>query len=139
MVVKNLAVSPSLVGRKKPVHSGFALSSCSDTAREEILKAGNGFFLSGAKIEPATNWVPIIIPTVPSHIRTLEGIKEVTNSMLADETERVSTVRPSHLKLYGYNNPATPHRTWMALFTKAPRAGFRVFEESGLGRPFKKK
>ena len=27
----------------------------------------------------------------------------------------------------------------MALFSKAPRAGFRVFDESGLGRPYKKR
>lgn len=36
------------------------------------------------------------------------------------------------------NNPEAPHCTWLALFTKAPRPGFRVFEQSGLVRPFKK-
>ncbi|POS85268.1 hypothetical protein EPUL_004098 [Erysiphe pulchra] len=52
--------------------------------------------------------------------------------MLADEIERLSSLRPSFVKLYGHNNPAAPYRTWMALFVKPPRPGFRVFDESGL-------
>ena len=138
VVVKNLAISPGTFGRVKPVRSGFALSPCNDAAREEILKAGNGLFLTGAKIEPATNWEPLIIPTVPSSIRTLGGLMEVTETMLSNEIERVTKVKPASLKLYGHNNSNAPHRTWMALFTKAPRVAFRVFDESGLGRPFKK-
>ncbi|POS82134.1 hypothetical protein EPUL_006813, partial [Erysiphe pulchra] len=139
VVVKKLSISPSLIGRIKPVHSGFALSPCSTEAREAILKAGNGLFLSGAKLESATNWVPVIIPTVPSSIRKEHGDLEVNSSMLADEVERVCSVRPAHLKLYGRNNSEAPHRTWMAFFSKAPRAGFRVFDESGIARPFKKR
>ena len=63
---------------------------------------------------------------------------EVTETMLSNEIERVTKVKPASLKLYGHNNSNAPHRTWMALFTKAPRAALRVFDESGLGRPFKK-
>ncbi|KHJ30706.1 putative eka-like protein [Erysiphe necator] len=47
-------------------------------------------------------------------------------------------MRPSFLKLYGRNVLEAPHRTWMAFFTKAPRPGFRVFDESGVMRNFKK-
>ncbi|KHJ32882.1 putative eka-like protein [Erysiphe necator] len=118
VIVKKLLISPSLMRKIKPVNSGFALSPCSSEAREQILKAENGLFLSGAKLEPATNWVSILVPT--------------------DEIERVYSVRPVHLELYGRNNPEAPHRTWMALFAKAPRTGFRVFDESGIGMPFKK-
>ncbi|POS88324.1 hypothetical protein EPUL_000737 [Erysiphe pulchra] len=95
--------------------------------------------MSGTKLEPATNWVSVIVPTVPASIRTLQGKVEVNKSMLADEIERVSSVRPSFVKLHGHNNPAATHRTWMALFAKAPRPGFRVFDESGLVMLRKKK
>ncbi|POS82614.1 hypothetical protein EPUL_004433, partial [Erysiphe pulchra] len=138
ILVQKLSISPTLIGKIKPVSSGFALSPSSNEAREQILKAENGLFLSGAKLEPATNWVPVIIPTVPSFICKLQGKIEVSKEMLADEIERVCSIRPALLKLYGRNNPEAPHRTWMALFSKAPRPGFRVFDESGIGRPFKK-
>ncbi|POS84001.1 hypothetical protein EPUL_006047 [Erysiphe pulchra] len=138
VIVKKLLVSPSLIGRIKPVHSGFALSPSNTEARETILKAGNGLFLSGAKLEPATNWIPILIPTVPSTIRLEQGQVDVSNKMLADEIERVCSVRPAYVKLYGRNKLEASHRTWMAFFEKAPRSGFRVFDESGVARIFKK-
>ena len=68
VAVRHLEVSPSAFGRIKSVRTSFALSPCNDATREETLKAANGFSLSGAKIEPAANWVPMIIPTVPSFI-----------------------------------------------------------------------
>ncbi|KHJ34843.1 putative eka-like protein [Erysiphe necator] len=116
VIVKKLSISPTLIGKIKPVHSGFALSPCSSEARENILKAGNGLFLTGAKLEPATNWVPILVPTVPATIFMEHGKVEITKSMLSDEIERVCSIRPSHLKLYGRNKPEAPHRTWMAYF-----------------------
>ncbi|KHJ30438.1 putative eka-like protein [Erysiphe necator] len=131
IIVKKLAISPASIGRIKLVHTGFALSPCNDNARKKILEGQHGLFMTGAKLEPATNWVSVIVPTVPAYIRTLQGKVEVSNTMLADEIERVSLERPSFLKLYGQNNPVTPHRTWMAFFPKAPRPGFRVFDESG--------
>lgn len=89
-------------------------------------------------MESATNWVSVIIPTVPASIRKEQGDMEVNSSMLADEVERVCSVRPVQLKLYGRNKTEAPHRTWMVFFSKAPRVGFRVFDESGIARPFKK-
>ncbi|KHJ30104.1 putative eka-like protein [Erysiphe necator] len=103
-----------------------------------MLNAGNRLFLTGAKLEPSANWIPMIIPTVPSTIRKVQGQIEVSNSMLTDEVERVCTIRPAHVKLYGGNKAEAPHKTWMAYFSKAPRAGFRVFDESGIARPYKK-
>ncbi|KHJ31883.1 putative eka-like protein [Erysiphe necator] len=138
VIVKKLHISPSLIGRIKPVHSGFALSPCSAEAREEILKAENGLFLSGAKLETATNWVSVLVPTVPAFVNMEQGVVEVSKDMLSDEIERVSSMRPAHLKLYGRNNLESPHRTWLAYFPKAPRGGFRVFDESGVLRPYKK-
>ncbi|KHJ36182.1 putative eka-like protein [Erysiphe necator] len=67
-----------------------------------------------------------------------QGPVEVSKVMLADEIERVCSVRPAHLKLSGGNKSEALHRTWLAYFTKAPRAGFRVFDESGIVRPYKK-
>ncbi|KHJ34606.1 putative eka-like protein [Erysiphe necator] len=79
-----------------------------------------------------------MIPTVPASIRKQQGDVEISGSILSDEIERVSSVRSTHVKLYGRNKPEAPHRTWMAFFEKAPRSGFRVFDESGVARTFKK-
>ena len=136
--MRRLSISPSLISRIKPVKSGFSLSPSSNDAREELLKAENGLFLPRAKLESATNWVPIIIPTVPAHIRTLEGRIKVTEPILTDEIERISNIRPSAVRLFGQNNPSTPHRTWMTFFSKLLWSGFRVIDESGLARPFNK-
>ncbi|KHJ32126.1 hypothetical protein EV44_g3759 [Erysiphe necator] len=73
VLVKKLSISPALIGKIKPVHSGFAFSPCSTEARDKILNAGNGLFLSGAKLEAATNWVSVLIPTVPAFIRKKQG------------------------------------------------------------------
>ncbi|KHJ30992.1 putative eka-like protein [Erysiphe necator] len=136
--VNKLAISPALFGKIKPVNSGFALSPCSTEARETMLNAGNGLFLSGAKLEPATNWTPVIVPTVPANIRKEHGEVEVNKSMLIDEIERVCHTRPAHVKLYGGIKPGAPHRPWMAYFPTAPCISFRVFDESGIARKFKK-
>ncbi|KHJ31097.1 putative eka-like protein [Erysiphe necator] len=138
VMVKKLHISPSIISRIKPVHSGFALSPSNSEVREKILKAENGLFLSGAKLEPATNCVSVLVPTVTAFIQMEEGQVEVSKSMLSDEIERVCSVRPAYIKLFGQNNSKAPHRTWMAYFCKAPRSGFRVFDESGIMRPYKK-
>ncbi|POS87841.1 hypothetical protein EPUL_001568 [Erysiphe pulchra] len=62
----------------------------------------------------------------------LSTVVDVSKSMLADEIERFCPVRPAYLKLYGRNKSEAPHRTWLAYFPKAPRAEFRVFDESGI-------
>ncbi|KHJ33126.1 putative eka-like protein [Erysiphe necator] len=62
VLVRKLSISPTLIGRIKLVHSGFALSPCSVEAREAILNAGNGLFLTGAKLESATNVKPTRLP-----------------------------------------------------------------------------
>ncbi|POS82988.1 hypothetical protein EPUL_005853 [Erysiphe pulchra] len=79
-----------------------------------------------------------LIPRVPSYIRKEQGDLEANIPMLADDDDRVCSVRPAHLKLYGRKNTEAPHRTWMAFFSKGPRPGLRVFDESGVVRPFKK-
>ncbi|KHJ33802.1 putative eka-like protein [Erysiphe necator] len=138
VIVNKLAISPSLFGKIKPVDSGFALSPCRTEARENILNAGNGLFLSGAKLEPATNSIPVILPTVPLSIQKVQGQIEVSSSMLIEEIERASSIQLAHVKLFVRNKAEAPHRTWMAYFSKTPRIGFRVFDESGIARPFKK-
>ncbi|KHJ30457.1 putative eka-like protein [Erysiphe necator] len=138
VIVRKLVTSPALSGKIKPVNSGFAISPCSTVTRETLLNAGKGFSFSGAKLEPATNWVSVIVPTVPSKILKEQGEIEVNSSMLTDEIERVCSLRPAHVKLYGRNKAEAPHRTWMAIFTKAPSTKFRVFDESEIVRSFKK-
>ncbi|KHJ36232.1 putative eka-like protein [Erysiphe necator] len=136
VIVKKLHISPSLIGRKKPIQSDFTLSPCSPEAHEEIIKAGNGLFLSGAKLETATNWVSVLGPTVPASVQMEQGLVEVSKVILADEIERVCSVRPARLKMYGGNRSFSPNL--VGLFTKAPHGGFRVFDEPGIARPYKK-
>ncbi|POS84015.1 hypothetical protein EPUL_003912, partial [Erysiphe pulchra] len=138
IVVKELSISPTSIGLIKPVRTGFALSPCSNEAHDELLKAAVRHYSFDAKLEPASNWLPVIIPTVPKCIDILAGEKEVTKEMLFDEVERVTSLRHASLRLYGRNAPEAPHRTWMAFFTKAFRLGFRVFDESGFMRTFKR-
>ncbi|KHJ30440.1 putative eka-like protein [Erysiphe necator] len=78
------------------------------------------------------------LPTIPPYIRKEQGVVEVSKIMLGDEVERVCSMRPAHLKLYGRNKAEAPHRTWMAFFSKAPSSSFKVFDESGVARKFKK-
>ncbi|KHJ32131.1 putative eka-like protein [Erysiphe necator] len=92
VIVKKLLISPSLMRKIKPVHSGFALSPSSSEAQEQILKAENGLFLSGTKLEPATNWVSILVLTVPAFIHTEQGKVEVNKAMLSDDIERICSV-----------------------------------------------
>ncbi|KHJ35651.1 putative eka-like protein [Erysiphe necator] len=107
-------MSPSLFGKIEPVNLGFALSPGSTESREAILNAGNGLFLSGTILELATNWIPMIIPTVPTSIRKVRGEIEVSNSILINEVERVYSIRPGHVKLHGGNKAEAPDRTWIA-------------------------
>lgn len=137
IIVQKLANSPSLFRKIKSVHSRFALSPNRTEARETIIKAGNSL-LSGAKLEPATNWIPVIIPTVPSSIREMQGEIEASSSVIIDEVDRVCSIQLFHAKLYGGNKAEAPHRAWIVYFSKAPRVGFRIFDVSGIVRPLKK-
>lgn len=136
--VRKLFVSPTSIGAIKPVRSGFLLSPSNNEARTALLNAAIRLASHGAKLESATNWVPVIIPTVPKSIKTLEGCIEISKEILSDEIERVTSLRPASIKLFRRNCPEAPHRTWIAYFEKAPRSGFRVFDESGVVRAFKK-
>ncbi|KHJ35059.1 putative eka-like protein [Erysiphe necator] len=91
-----------------------------------------------AKSEEATNWATVLKPTVPAFIRKEHGEVKVINSILVDEVDRVCSVCPAHLKLYGGNKTEAPHTSCMAFFPKAPYGRFSVFDESGIARPFKK-
>ncbi|POS83837.1 hypothetical protein EPUL_004284 [Erysiphe pulchra] len=129
VIVKRLVVSPVSIGLIKPVHPGFVLTPNNIVAREKLLKASGGLFLSGAKLEQA----------IQCSINTLQCRVEVTKSMLIDEIERITSVRPELVKFYDNQKPDAPHRTWLAIFTKAPRPGFRIFDESGMSYVFKKR
>ncbi|KHJ35987.1 putative eka-like protein [Erysiphe necator] len=138
VVFKKLSISPTSIGLIKPVRTGFALSPRNNEAREALLKLSLRLSSFEAKLEPATSWLPVIIPTVPRYIRTEKGQVEVTKELLSDEIERVTSMRPNSIKLYGHGHLEAPHRTWLALFTKAPRPGFRVFDEFGIMSLIKK-
>ncbi|POS86946.1 hypothetical protein EPUL_001358 [Erysiphe pulchra] len=137
IIFKKPAISPAFLEKIMPVHSGFALNPCGSEARQTILKAGNELFLSKSKLEEAINWIPVIIPTVPSNIRKEQGKIEVSKSMLTDEIERVCSIRPAHVKQRGGNKAEAPQNL-DGYFAKPPTASFRVFDRSGIARQYKK-
>lgn len=98
------------MGLIKPVRAGFAIRLCINEARNELLKAAVRLTSFDAKLETASNWLPVIILTVPKFIVTLVEEKEITKDMLSDEVERVTSLHPASLKLYGRNAPEAPHR-----------------------------
>ncbi|POS85985.1 hypothetical protein EPUL_004167 [Erysiphe pulchra] len=139
VIVEQLVVFPALIRLIKPVRTGFVISPCSSGAREALFRTIFGLRDTGAKLEPASNWVPLVGPTVPKFIRTIQGQTKVTKEILASEIERVTSIRPTSVRYYGTSNAEAPHRTWMAYFDKSPRPSFRVFDESGRVILFKNK
>ncbi|POS87059.1 hypothetical protein EPUL_001776 [Erysiphe pulchra] len=73
-----------------PVRSGFALSSCTNEAREALLNTAIHLSPFGRKLESATNWTSVLISTVPKSLHTLNGHVEVTKELLSQEKERVT-------------------------------------------------
>lgn len=138
IVVKRLMISPASIGLIKPVRSGFALSPCSSAARNTLLQEAGKLISTGARLEPATNWAPLLIPNIPNAINTLQGRQEITGELLIQEIERVTSVRPVAIKRYGTHKLGAPCTSWMAFFSEAPPSGFRVFDESGRATAFKK-
>ncbi|POS88054.1 hypothetical protein EPUL_000477 [Erysiphe pulchra] len=139
VIVKHLAISLASIGLIKPIRTGFTISPCSSGAREALLRTNIGLLDTGAKLEPASDLVPLLVPIVPKFIRTIQCQMEVTKEMLTSEMERVTSIRPTSVRYYGTSNIEAPHRTWIAYFHKFPRPGFRVFDESWRVTLFKKK
>lgn len=139
VIIRKILISPPSIDYIKLVRSDFAWSPCNFQAREVLPQIAIRLSLLGVKLEPATNWTSIIISTVSKSICTIEGRLEVTKTVFDGEVERVTGKNPSTLKLYGHNRHEALHRTWMAFFTRAPRPGFHIFDESRIMRNFRKK
>ncbi|POS84848.1 hypothetical protein EPUL_002434 [Erysiphe pulchra] len=99
VIVKKLSISPTLIGRIKPVHSGFALSPCSTEAWEKILNAGNGLFLTGAKLEAATNRATHLLTNRAGNTLDLAW-SNINNIMAWVGTEGYITI--GHLPICGF-------------------------------------
>lgn len=67
--------------------------------------------MSRAKLETASNWLLVMIPTELPSVQVEQGLVVVSKSMMAHEIERLYSVRPAHLKLYGEIISEAPHRT----------------------------
>ncbi|POS88253.1 hypothetical protein EPUL_000078 [Erysiphe pulchra] len=83
IVVKILSILPAQIGTIKPVRS------------EELLKAAVRLSSSGTKLEAASDWTSVMLPTVPNSIYTEKGQVETKKEMLANEIERVTLMRPA--------------------------------------------
>lgn len=64
IIFKRLSISPASIGLNKSVRSGFALTTCNMKYREDLLSAAGGLFMYGASLEPISNWVLVLVPTV---------------------------------------------------------------------------
>ena len=138
---KALGTRYSWIDKVQAVKSGFAITAADQTARAEMLKLAGQEKLSqvDARLEERTSWVALMVPSVPTSIRTVNGKVEVTEELVKNEVERVTRLRPTKASPMGKikeNSP--PSRTWTCLFEqKAPAKGFRIFDESG--KAFEKK
>lgn len=66
--------------------------------------------MSGALLEPASNWILVSVPTFPDTIRTTDGQAEVSKSIVIDEIKRVSSKFPGLHKLCCAKNPEVKNR-----------------------------
>ncbi|POS83969.1 hypothetical protein EPUL_005717 [Erysiphe pulchra] len=101
IIVKHLAVSPDSIGLTKTVCTCFSISPYSSGARGALLRTNIGLLDTGVKLEPASNWAPLLVPTVPKLICTIQVQTEVTKEMLASEIECVTSIHPTFVRYYG--------------------------------------
>ncbi|KHJ30429.1 putative eka-like protein [Erysiphe necator] len=111
VILKCLAVFPASTGLIKPVRTGLAISLSNSGTREALLQTKIGLLDTGAKLEPASNWFPFLVPRMPKFIRTIQGQIEVTKEMLYSEIERVTSTRHTSVRQNGASITGAPHRT----------------------------
>ncbi|KHJ36391.1 putative eka-like protein [Erysiphe necator] len=128
VIVKKLSISLALVGKTKSVHP----EPLQHRSSGKYFKRRKWALFDRSKIRSGHQLGVITNNNSSSVFFKEQGVVEVSNSMLADEVERVCSVRLAHIKLYGRNKPEAPHRKCMAFFPKAPRGTFKVFDESGI-------
>lgn len=111
VLIECLSVSPGSISLIMLVRSGFVLTPCNIRYREDLLCAAEGRFMSRASLRLASIWIPVLVPTVPKTIMTINCQAEPFKPMLTNKIERESSKRPTLVKLYGTASPKAPHRT----------------------------
>ena len=71
------------------------MECASDALRESILGVGPSLQKEEITIEPASDWTSVMVPHVPTCIRTLDRRIEVTREMMKAECQAVCGVTPT--------------------------------------------
>ncbi|CCU75458.1 EKA-like protein [Blumeria hordei DH14] len=115
------------------VRTGFAMLAKNDTIRQETLDCSSKLANQNVKLEPSSNFVALQIPNVPVSIVRVRGPMVVDDNVVSAKILNMTGVLPIQVRPHGTCRPGAPYRNWHALFPRddAPRAGFRLFDESG--------
>ena len=116
------------------VRTGFTILSADENTRERILGVAPKFSDFNAKLEEASNLVAFRIAKIPATTLTDDGIRTVDEDRISVEIYRKIRQFLIQVRPHGTCRPGAPYRNWHALFDRdsAPRAGFRLFDESGM-------
>ncbi|CCU83007.1 EKA-like protein [Blumeria hordei DH14] len=115
------------------VRTGFAILANNKKTRQEMLDGSSKLASENVKLEASSDLVALHIPNVPVSIVRERGPVVVDSEWVFDKNALTTGARPIHVRPHGTCRPGAPHRNWHALFDRevAPRAGFRLFDESG--------
>ena len=94
LITEKAGVAPSAIIAMTQVRSGPAMECASDSLRESILGVGPSLQKKEIKIEPASDWISVMVPHVPICIRTLDGRIENAREMVKAECQIVCGVTP---------------------------------------------
>ncbi|CCU78249.1 EKA-like protein [Blumeria hordei DH14] len=116
------------------VRTGFAMLAKNDTLRQEMLDASSKLASENVKLEASSDLVALQIPNVPVSIVTEHGPRAVDAGWVSTKILSTTGALPIQVRPHGTCRPGAPYQNWHALFSRdcAPRAGFRIFDESGM-------
>ncbi|CCU74744.1 EKA-like protein [Blumeria hordei DH14] len=116
------------------VRTGFAMLAKNDTLRQEMLDASSKLASENVKLEASSDLVALQIPNVPVSIVTVHGPRTVDAGWVSAKILSTTGALPIQVRPHGTCRPGALYQNWHALFSRdcAPRAGFRIFDESGM-------
>ncbi|CCU76306.1 EKA-like protein [Blumeria hordei DH14] len=116
------------------VKTGFAIIAKNETIRQEILDVSPKLASENAKLEASSDLVALQIPNIPVSTATKYGPVATNAARVTAEIFLKTSAYPIQVRPHGTCRPGSPYRNWHALFHRdeAPRAGFCLFDESGM-------
>ncbi|CCU78149.1 EKA-like protein [Blumeria hordei DH14] len=114
--------------------TGFAMLAKKDTLRQETLDGSLKLASENVKLEASSDLVALQMPNVPVSLVTVCGPRAVDARWVSAKILSTTGALPTQVRPHGTCRPGAPYQNWHALFSRdcAPRAGFRIFYESGM-------